>query len=71
MKVDTLKKIRGVLDDLSSDEQLILLEDLAKHIRQSVQSPKRHWREFRGLGKEIWQDINSEKYIEDLRREWE
>ena len=27
--------------------------------------------ELKGLGKEIWQGIDAQQYVEELRREWE
>ncbi|MDE2777277.1 MAG: hypothetical protein OXI77_15210 [Chloroflexota bacterium] len=34
------------------------------------QKPKRSLRELRGLGKEIWQGIDAQEYINELRAEW-
>ncbi len=58
---------------LPPDEQLQLLEDLASIIRQQVKSarrPKHSIKEFRGLGKELWQGIDVEKYIEEEHNSW-
>ena len=53
---------------LTLDEQLRLLEDLAAHIRrQIIHQPKHSIMEFKGLGKEIWQSIDVEKYINEER----
>lgn len=27
-------------------------------------------KELKGLGKEIWQDIDPDQYVEELRRDW-
>lgn len=56
---------------LTPDEQLRLLEDLAAIVRRRVTArPKHRITEFKGLGKEIWQRIDVEKYIEEERNSW-
>lgn len=53
---------------LTLDEQLRLLEDLAAHNRRQItRQPKHSIMEFKGLGKEIWQSIDVEKYINEER----
>lgn len=68
-----LEQIEEILKTLSPNEQLLLVERIAQHLRQTEKKEKsiRHWREFRGLGKEIWKGIDTEKYIEKLRKEWD
>lgn len=66
-----LEQIEEILKELSPNEQLILIEKIAQRLRRTEIKSTRHWREFRGLGKEIWKGIDTEKYIEDLRKEWE
>jgi len=57
---------------LTPDEQLQLLEDVAAIVRRrDVARPKHHITEFKGLGKEIWQKIDVEKYIEEERNSWD
>lgn len=54
-------------------ERLRLL-DMAVHDLPFVarQEPKnRSILELRGLGKEIWQGIDAQEYVEGLREEWE
>ena len=66
---------RGVLDQarqLTSDEQLKLLEDLAAIVRKKITAkPKHSIMELKGLGKEIWEGIDVEKYIEEERNSWD
>jgi hypothetical protein len=52
---------------LSVDEQISLLRELEAliHIR------KHSIRELRGLGKETWQGIDVEEYIEEERNSWD
>jgi len=35
------------------------------------QKPKRSIMELRGLGKEIWQEIDTDAYIREMRDEWD
>jgi hypothetical protein len=56
---------------LSPEEKLQLIEHVAHDLRETKVGRVRHWREFRGLGKEIWQGIDTQAYIDQLRDEWE
>ena len=66
-----LAKIIPLVEKLSSEEKLQLIEHVAHELRQPQTGQVRHWREFRGLGKEIWQGVDVDKYINDLRDEWD
>ncbi len=37
----------------------------------SAAEPQRSISELRGLGKEIWQGIDAQAYVDELRREWD
>jgi hypothetical protein len=66
------EEIRIQLHHLTLDEQLQLLEDLAKLIRSQVISHDRHSIiELEGLGKEIWSGVDVEKYIDEKRNSWD
>lgn len=56
---------------LEPAQQLQLLEALAGSVRQQV-SPRKHRRisELRGLGKEIWQGIDPQRYVKQERAAW-
>jgi len=57
---------------LTTDQQLRLLEELAAFIRQKVTTEPLHSvLEFEGMGKELWQGVDVEKYIDDERNSWE
>ncbi|MCO5185035.1 MAG: hypothetical protein M9965_13975 [Anaerolineae bacterium] len=57
---------------LSVTEQLMLMEALAQHIKQKVDSTKRHSiMELEGLGAELWTDIDVEAYIDQERDSWQ
>ena len=65
-------EVLSQIENLTPEEQLQLLEDLAAIIRhQSKTQPKHSIMELRGLGKEIWQRIDVEKYIEEERNSWD
>jgi len=65
---DVLRRVQG----LSPDDQLRLLEDVASLVRRKVatQARRRSILELRGLGKEIWQDIDAQEYIDQERASW-
>ncbi len=60
---------------LSPDEQIKLLtkiaEELAngKHTKEPTE--KRSIMELEGLGAEIWEGIDAQEYVNELRNEWE
>ena len=54
--MSTYNEVRRLAQSLTPDEQMRLIEDLSKSIRQRVTltpKPKRSILELRGLGKEI------------------
>ncbi|MEG4320118.1 hypothetical protein QUB42_14530 [Microcoleus sp. Aus8_D1] len=56
---------------LSPDEQLRLMSELFAHIRQRViLSPKRSILELEALGKEIWNRIDAQEYVNQERDSW-
>ena len=59
---------------LDTVEQLRLLEELAALVRcrMAFQSRPRHSiLELQGLGKEIWQGVDAQKYIDQERASWD
>ena len=71
MNATNLAEIMPLVEKLSPEEKLQLIERVAHELRHSQTDQVRHWREFRGLGKEIWQGIDTQAYIDKLRDEWE
>jgi hypothetical protein len=65
---DVLRRVQG----LSPDDQLRLLEDVASLVRRQVATParRRSILELRGLGKEVWQDIDAQDYVDQERASW-
>ncbi|MFQ4145926.1 hypothetical protein [Chlorogloeopsis sp. ULAP02] len=67
----TYQEIRRQIENLTPDEQLRLLEELAAIVRRRVTSkPKRSIMELEGLGKEIWQGIDAQEYVNQERASW-
>jgi len=57
---------------LTPDEQLQLLADITTMLRhQGEPRPKHSIMELEGLGKEVWQDVDVEKYIDEERDSWD
>jgi hypothetical protein len=58
--------------NLSLEEQARLVEELARLVRARIQAwPKHSVLEFEGMGKELWQGIDVEQYIEEERNSWD
>ncbi len=57
---------------LPPTDQLRLLEDLAALVRQDlVPAPAQGIRALRGLGKEVWQGIDAQEYVDRERTAWD
>jgi len=75
----TTTQVTRVYEDhvkpLSVEERLELLalaaRDLAEQIIRSPSRPKRSIMELHGLGKDIWQGVDAQDYVNKLRDEWE
>lgn len=52
-------------------DQLNLISKLAASLKKSKLHNKHKLSEFKGLGKDLWQNINVNSYITDLREEWD
>ena len=49
----------------------IMARDLATQSTVSADQPKRSIMELHGLGKEIWEGIDAQAYVDSLRAEWD
>ena len=54
---------------LTYEEQSKLLDDL-KYIHQASLEPRHDITELKGLGKEIWKDIDAQEYVNRERESW-
>lgn len=71
--MSTYNQVRRLAESLTLDEQMRLIEELSSLIRQQVMltpKPKRSILELEGLGKEIWQGIDAQEYINQERDGW-
>lgn len=63
--------IHHQIENLTPDEQLRLLEELAVMVRRRVVvRPKRSIMELEGLGKETWQGLDAQEYVNQERASW-
>jgi hypothetical protein len=51
--------------------RLQLISRIAEDLVSDELAGKRRITELCGLGKEVWQNIDAQKYVESLRSEWE
>ncbi|MDQ3374242.1 MAG: hypothetical protein M3521_10195 [Acidobacteriota bacterium] len=60
---------------LTHDEQLKLLSKIAGELAngrgETESNKKRSIMELHGLGAEIWEGIDAQEYVNELRNEWE
>ena len=69
----TMAEILQQAKTLSGQER----KELVKLLVDSLDVPEaalrqqRHLSELRGLGKAIWEDVDAQKYVEQLRNEWD
>lgn len=63
------------IKSLPAGEQLKLLARMAEELangKEKTGTPgKRSLLELEGLGAEIWEGIDAQKYVDELRNEWE
>jgi len=56
---------------LTPEEQIQLVSELLPHIhRQVIPKPKRSILELEGLGKQIWNHIDAQEYVNQERNSW-
>ena len=71
MSTATYNEVLNRIQRLGPSDQLRLLEDLAALVRRRVApQARRSILELEGLGKEIWQDIDAQAYIDRERASW-
>ncbi len=56
---------------LTPNERKELLKSLHELVAKDDQKPKRSLFELAGLGKEVWQGIDTDAYLNELRDEWD
>ena len=74
MSTNTYEEVLNYARQLPTDEQLLLLQELAALVRQQItikEEPLHSFLVLEGLGKEVWEDIDGKKYLEEERNSWE
>lgn len=70
-RTTTYRELRRQVENLTPDEQIRLLEEIASLVgRQVSPKPKRSIMELEGLGKEIWQGVDAQGYVDQERASW-
>lgn len=67
----TYQEIRRQIESLTLDEQMRLMEELATIVSHHTPAKsKRSIMELEGLGKNIWQGIDAQEYVNRERQSW-
>lgn len=67
----TYHDLRRQVEDLSPNEQLRLLEELAVIVRRRITpNSRRSIMELEGLGKEVWHGFDAQAYVDQERASW-
>jgi hypothetical protein len=67
----TYQEVLERVKRLRPDEQLRLLEELAAFLRRrSAAQPRRSILELQGLGKQLWQGMDAQAYVDQERNAW-
>lgn len=56
---------------LPAADRLQLLALIGRDLASTQSTPVRRVTELRGLGKEIWQDVDAQHYVDELRSDWD
>ncbi|GIX49168.1 MAG: hypothetical protein KatS3mg131_3379 [Candidatus Tectimicrobiota bacterium] len=74
----TAKRVEDIYEQhiksLPDVEQLRLIALIAKKLIETVETATHSQRsllELEGLGAEIWQGIDAQQYVDELRKEWD
>lgn len=60
------------IKQLPNKEKLRLIAKVSNDLADTeTEKPKRSLLELEGLGKEIWEGIDAQEYVNELRNEWE
>jgi hypothetical protein len=71
MATNTYESALEMAESLSRDEKLRLIQELTAHAdKDNVSEPEHSILELCGLGKEIWEGIDAQEYINRERASW-
>ncbi len=72
MQTVTYAKSLDLVQKLDLSDQMKLIDQLTDMVRQRMTAhPGHSILELQGLGKEIWQDIDAQKYVDRERASWD
>lgn len=71
MATSRIEAILREIRDLSREQQLVIATQLQNELRGSAGGGRRSLMELRGLGKEIWEDIDVAEYVRQERQSWD
>ena len=72
MAAYTYEKALRIAESLSPEDQRRLLEELsARAAKDAPTEPQHSIMELRGLGKEIWEGIDAQEYVNNERASWD
>jgi hypothetical protein len=67
----TYQEVRRQIESLTFDEQKRLMEELASIVsHRKTADSKPSILDLEGLGKDIWQGIDAQEYIDQERQSW-
>jgi hypothetical protein len=70
MATAAYKDALNMAASLSHEDQLRLIQDLSELAAEQSPKPRRSILELEGLGKEIWQGIDAQEYVNRERASW-
>ncbi len=69
------KLYHSYIESIPASEQLQLIALISRHLSENAVERKsaktRSLLELEGLGAEIWQGVDAQEYVNELRDEWE
>lgn len=74
MAINPEELYRRQLEPLSAADRLKLIALLTQGLMETEtkpEPPRRSLMELHGLGKEIWEGIDAQEYVNQLREEWD
>lgn len=69
LSVDSLYETE--LRHLPLEERMRLLELIARDLRRADDEETKSILQLRGLGQEIWDGIDAQEYVDEMRAEWD
>lgn len=63
--------LKRAQNELSREEQTRLVEKLAQHVACKNQGKRYSITDLKGLGKDIWKEIDADEYVAKERDSWD